>query len=171
MQVVNGENCPKKGVKLLQKNTFCNSSVVFPHFQGSDRRGEFCNFSPFFGDFRPSAFPGPLTEKTTRKTKRAVPIMGRCPFPLRGHLLSLRGDPFPLRTSIHCLIQKNPRAHKNKIGTSPPQPKIPPPKTKNFMDMVFSCRKDSFFRASIKMAQPFPAPELRTRILRTRGVF
>ena len=37
------------------------------------------------------------------------------------------------------------------------------------MDMGFSCRKSAFFQASIKLAQPFPAPELRTRILRTRG--
>ena len=45
--------------------------------------------------------------------------------------------------------QKNPRAHKNKIGTPPPcppKPKIPPPpKTRNFMDMGFSCRTDAFF--------------------------
>ena len=33
------------------------------------------------------------------------------------------------------------------------------------MDMGFSCRKNAFFQASIKLAQPFPAPELRTRIL------
>ena len=69
--------------------------------------------------------------------------------------------------------QKNPRAHKNKIGTPPPpKPKIPPPsKTRNFMDMGFSCRTDAFFQASIKLAHPFPAPELRKKILRTRGFF
>ena len=36
------------------------------------------------------------------------------------------------------VIQKNPRAHKNKIGTLPPppkKPKIPHPKTRNLMDM------------------------------------
>ena len=70
--------------------------------------------------------------------------------------------------------QKNPRAQKNKIGTSPPppKPKIPtPPKTKNFMDMAFPAERTLFFQASIKLAQPFPAPELRTKILRTRGFF
>ena len=35
------------------------------------------------------------------------------------------------------------------------------------MDMGFSCRKNAFFQASIKLAHPFPAPELRTKILRT----
>ena len=46
----------------------------------------------------------------------------------------------------------------------PPKPKIPPPpKTRNFMDMGFSCRKNAFFQASIKLAQPFSAPELQTR--------
>ena len=38
----------------------------FPHFRRSDRGGEFRNFSPFFGDFRPGGFPGPLRGKTTR---------------------------------------------------------------------------------------------------------
>ena len=37
------------------------------------------------------------------------------------------------------------------------------------MDMAFPT--DAFFQASIKLAQPFPAPELRTRILRTRRFF
>ena len=65
--------------------------------------------------------------------------------------------------------QKNPRAHKNKIGTSPPPQKTP--KNAEFYGHGFSCRKNAFFQASIKLAQPFPAPELRTRILRTRGFF
>ena len=63
------------------------------------------------------------------------------------------------------LFRKNPRAHKNKIGTSPPpaKPKIPPPNPK-FYGHGFSCRTDAFFQASIKLAQPFPAAELRTKI-------
>ena len=37
-----GENWPQKGVKLLQKNNFCNFSAICPQFQGSDRgRGIF----------------------------------------------------------------------------------------------------------------------------------
>ena len=59
----NGENCPKKGVKLLRKYNFCNFYVIFPHFRGSDRGGELCNFSPFFGDFHPGGFPGPSKGK------------------------------------------------------------------------------------------------------------
>ena len=77
--------------------------------------------------------------------------------------------------NYHRQSFRNPRAHKNKIGTAPPpphkKPKIPPPKKRNFMDMGFSCRKNAFFQAPIKLAQPFPAPELRTNILRTRGFF
>ena len=60
---------PRKWGKLPQKKGritpnlqflqfFCN----FSHFRGSDRGGESCNFSPFFGDFHPSGFPGPLRE-------------------------------------------------------------------------------------------------------------
>ena len=61
--------------------------------------------------------------------------------------------------------QKNPRAHKNKIGTSPPQKtqNIPPPQNAEFYGHGFSCRKSAFFQVSIKLAQPFPAPELRTK--------
>ena len=72
-----------------------------------------------------------------------------------------------------CVFQKNPRVHKNKIGTSPPppNPKYSPPKTRNFMDIGFPAERTHFFQAPIKLAQPFPAPELRTRLLRTRGFF
>ena len=68
-------------------------------------------------------------------------------------------------------VRKNPRAHKNKIGTSPPPPPKPPPKTGNFTDAVFPAERTHFFRVSIKLAHPFPAPELRTRILRIRRLF
>ena len=70
-------------------------------------------------------------------------------------------------------LPKNPRAHKNKIGTPPPpkNPIPPPPQTEEFYGHGFSCRTDAFFQASIKLAQPFPAPELRTKTLRTRGFF
>ena len=69
--------------------------------------------------------------------------------------------------------QKNPRAHKNKIGTPPPpNPKIPPPLKRGILwTWVFPAERAHFFQVSIKLAQPFPAPELRTRILRTRGFF
>ena len=48
--------------------------------------------------------------------------------------------------------QKNPRAHKNKIGTSPPPPQKtqnnppPPLKTRNFMDMAFPAERTHFSR-------------------------
>ena len=49
-----------------------------------------------------------------------------------------------------------------KIKSALPPPKkkkqnTPPPKTRNLMDMAFSCRKNAFFQAPIKLAQPFPA--------------
>ena len=37
-----------------------------------------------------------------------------------------------LRTA-RATTQKNPRAHKNQIGTSPPKPKIPPPKKRGIL--------------------------------------
>ena len=57
-----------------------------------------------------------------------------------------------------------------KSALPPPKTRnTPPPKTRNFMDMAFPAERTHFFQASIKLAQPFPAPELRTKILRTRG--
>ena len=58
-----------------------------------------------------------------------------------------------------------------KIKSALPPPQTPPPKTRNLMDMGFPAERTHFFQVSIKLAQPFPAPELRTRILRTRGFF
>ena len=70
-------------------------------------------------------------------------------------------------------FQKNPRAHKNKIGTPPPpkkNPKYPPhPKRGILWAWVFPAERAHFSRAPIKLAQPFPAPELRAKTLRTRG--
>ena len=52
----NGEKLLKNYKKILRKYIFCNFLVIFPHFRGLDRGGEFCNFFPFFGDFRPGGF-------------------------------------------------------------------------------------------------------------------
>ena len=40
-----GKIAPKKGSSLRKYNS-CTFSAIFPHFRGSDRGGEFCNFSP-----------------------------------------------------------------------------------------------------------------------------
>ena len=73
------------------------------------------------------------------------------------------------------MSQKNPRNHKNKIGTpSPPKPKLPPPpppKSRNFMIMGFPCRENALFQAPIKLAQPFPAAELRTKKFTDTRIF
>ena len=56
--------------------------------------------------------------------------------------------------------QKNPRAHKNKIGTSPPPPK-PPQKKGNFMEkMGFCCRKNAFFPGVHKIGAPISGPRI-----------
>ena len=61
---------------------------------------------------------------------------------------------------------------KSALPPPPPQPQnTPPPKTRNFTDTGFPAERRHFFQVSIKLAQPFPAPELRTRTLRTRGFF
>ena len=71
---------------------------------------------------------------------------------------------FQVRTPIcHIVTVRKIRA--------PIKIKSPPPKMRNFMDMAFPAERTHFFRASIKLTQPFPAPELRTEILRTRGFF
>ena len=70
---------PENGEKLHKNYKNCIFGVIlpffggnFPHFRGSDRGGEFCNFSPFFGDFRPGGFPSPLRGKTTRNARLKI---------------------------------------------------------------------------------------------------
>ena len=63
-----GKNYQNITKKYSENAFFCNFSVVFPHFRGLDRGGEFCNFFPFFGDFRPGGFRGSVRGKTTRKS-------------------------------------------------------------------------------------------------------
>ena len=54
--------------------------------------------------------------------------------------------------------QKNPRAHKNKIGTPAPPP--PPPKTRNLWTWVFSCRKNAIFPGVHKIGAPISGPRI-----------
>ena len=72
------------------------------------------------------------------------------------------------------IFQKNPRAHKNKSALPPPKTQnTPPPPLKRgiLWTWVFPAEGAYFFQASIKLTHPFPAPELRTKILWTRGFF
>ena len=78
-------------------------------------------------------------------------------------------DPLTLKT-LNSLIIRRIRAPIKIKSALPPPPKTPPQKGE-FYGHGFSCRKNAFFQVSIKLAHPFPAPELRTRILRTRGFF
>ena len=62
---------------------------------------------------------------------------------------------------IPCLVaknQKNPRAHKNKIGTPPP-PKTPPKKGE-FYGHGFSYRKNAFFPGVHKIGAPISGPRI-----------
>ena len=72
-------------------------------------------------------------------------------------------------------IRKNPRAHKNKIGTSPPPPpsqNTPPPKTRNFMDMGFSCRENTFFPGVHKIGAAISGPRIAdTNFTDTERIF
>ena len=75
-----------------------------------------------------------------------------------------------------CNSQKNPRAHKNKIGSPPPPkkktPKHPPPPKRGILwAWVFSCRKNAFFQAPIKLAQPLPAPEYWAKFFTDTRIF
>ena len=72
-------------------------------------------------------------------------------------------------------IQKNPRAHKNKIGTPPP-PKTqntppPPPKKAEFYGHGFFLQKERIFPGVHKIGAPFPAPELQTKHFTDTRIF
>ena len=57
-------------------------------------------------------------------------------------------------------FQKNPRAHKNKIGTPPPPQNPPPPKKGEFYGHGFSCRKNAFFPRVHKIGAPISGPRI-----------
>ena len=59
------------------------------------------------------------------------------------------------------MIQKNPCAHKNKIGTSPPPKKkqnTPPSKTRNFMGMEVFLQKERIFLGAHKIGAAISVP-------------
>ena len=58
------------------------------------------------------------------------------------------------RFPIFDYFQKNPRAHKNKIGTPPP------PKKGEFYGHCFSCRKNAFFPGVHKIGAPISGPRI-----------
>ena len=77
-----------------------------------------------------------------------------------------RLSPSPQRhTHTHKVqgeIQKNPRAHKNKIGPPPP-PKTqntPPPQNEEFYGHRFSCRKNAFFPGVHKIGAAISGPRI-----------
>ena len=70
------------------------------------------------------------------------------------HLMARNGN-----LQSNCSLRKNPRAHKNKIGTSTPPPFKPPPQRGILWAWGFSSRKSKKCQAPKKFAQPYPAPE------------
>ena len=65
--------------------------------------------------------------------------------------------------------KKNPRAHKNKIGTPP---KYPPPLKEGILwTWVFFLQKERIFQVSIKLAQPFPAPRIADKNFMDTRIF
>ena len=54
-----GKITEKKPKNVFLEYFFPFFGAIFPFFRGSGRGGAFCNFSPFFGDFRPGGFAGP----------------------------------------------------------------------------------------------------------------
>ena len=79
--------------KKLRKYIFCNFLVIFPHFRGLDRGGEFCNFFPVFGDFHPGGFRGSVRRKTTRNSFLHLALWPSMLL-LQG---SMRANPPPVR--------------------------------------------------------------------------
>ena len=73
-------------------------------------------------------------------------------------------------------FQKNPRAHKNKIGTSPPptqNPKYPPPPKRGILwkKCVFSCRKNAFFPGVHKIGAANSGPRIADKNFTDTRIF
>ena len=59
------------------------------------------------------------------------------------------------------LTSENPRAHKNKIVTPPQKkPKLPPPKTRNFMGMEVFQQKERNFPGAHKIGTAISGPRI-----------
>ena len=82
--------------------------------------------------------------------------------------------PWLVVTSQHFATktQKNPRAHKNKIGHSPPQTQnTPPPKTRNLWTWLFPAERTHFSRRPYNCRSHFWPQNCGQKLLRTRGFF
>ena len=124
----------------------------------------------FFNIFR-ALFP--RKRRSKKKHQKSPPFSNaKCPGKYKVVIFTLflesrqsAIDPL-VSPCLSCLpfTQKNPRAHKNKIGTPPPppKPKIPPPPKRGILyGHRFSCRKNAFFQVSIKFARAIPKHLLR----------
>ena len=72
---------------------------------------------------------------------------------------------------MHPKIRKISAPIKIESAAPPPNPRYPTQNEEFYGYGGFPAERTQKFLAPKKLAQPFPAPELRTRILRTRGFF
>ena len=97
--------------------------------------------------------PQPLLGQTTSQPRRSIPVAKHT-----------------------WRSQKNPRAHKKRIGTSPPKKKTqipaPPPKRGILWAWRFSCRKKAVFsRRPSNWRSHFRPPELRAKHFKDTRIF
>ena len=85
---------------------------------------------------------------------------------------------FPLKSAMvltHATkIQKNPRAHKNKIGTPPPlqTQNTPPPLKRGILwTWRFSCRKNAEIRGAHKIGTAISGPRIADKTFTDTRIF
>ena len=164
---------PKKIPQKYRKNT---KNTHFQYF-----RGIFSVFSGYFGgkfwecrisgrggffryfslQFRVGPFRGSVTGRGVLNSRLAqgIPLKNAQALTLGG-VGNLVGPLCGLSGLV--LVQKNPRAHENKIGTPPPppNPKYPPLRRGILWTWRFSCRKNAFFPGVHKIGAAVSGPRI-----------
>ena len=75
------------------------------------------------------------------------------------------------RSLSEHVFQKNPRAHKNKIGTPPPKPKIPPLKQGILWTWRFSCRRNTEILGAHKIGAAISGPRIADKNFTDTSIF
>ena len=105
-----------------------------------------------------------------RAFKLSGATRGRTVGPSPGHI---RRRALP-SSGLKRLAQKNPRAHKNKIGTPPPpKPKNtpPPPQNEEFYGHVFFLQKERIFPGAHKIDAPISGPRIADKNFTDTRIF
>ena len=118
-----------------------------------------------------------LTSASPRSQKLPLWLSGSEESAPQGRGSFVGGGPRPSKNKHQSGLvgvrhfQKNPRAHKNKIGTPPPPPKTPAKKGE-FYGHGFSCRKNAFFPGVHKIGAPISGPRIAdTNFTDTKRIF